>query len=264
VNSDSHPSDPRFVEYYERASATEHAVGRAIGIMRAVLKARRAVGASVERLQVADIGCNAGTQSIVWLEGGHSVKGLDINGALVEIARQRSRQFAGRAEFAVGSATRLPWASGSFDVCLLPELLEHVDDWRSCITEAARLLGPGGTIYLSTSNVLCPIQNEYALPGYSWYPAPLKRYFVARATTRSPALVKFASYPAVHWFNPYSLRKFLEQHSLATLDRFDLVDVTGRGTSVALLLKAIRTIPPLRFAGHVLSPSTILVGHKRA
>ena len=60
------------------------------------------------------------------------------------------------------------------------------------------------------------------------------------------------------------IRKFLEQHSLATLDRFDLVDVTGRGTSVALLLKAIRTIPPLRFAGHVLSPSTILVGHKRA
>lgn len=263
MGQEIHPSDPRFVEYYERESATQKAVERATGIMRAVLKARRDVGAGVERLQVADIGCNAGTQSHVWLERGHRVKGLDISPELVEVARHRSERFGERVEFEVGSATKLPWDNGSFDVCLLPELLEHVDDWRSCVTEAVRVLKRGGTIYLSTSNVLCPAQNEYDLPGYSWYPARLKGYFVKRATTRSPELVNFASYPAINWFNPYALKTFLEQRSVTALDRFDSVDLTDKGAPAVLLIRAIRSLPPLRFLGHVLSTSTILIGHKK-
>ena len=74
------------------------------------------------------------------------------------------------------------------DVCLLPELLEHVADWQSCLKEAPRVLRSGGLLYLSTTNVLRPRQEEFNLPLYSWYPGPLKRYCERLAMTTRPAL----------------------------------------------------------------------------
>lgn len=261
---DLHQNDPRFVKYYEEESTSERALARAAGTMGAVLRARRQAGAALERLQVADIGCNAGTQSLCWLEQGHSVRGVDISRDLVAVARQRNARFGERAAYEVGSATKLPWANDTFDVCLLPELLEHVDDWESCVNEAVRVLKPGGSLYLSTTNVLCPIQQEFNLPMYSWYPGWLKRYYVKRSTTTSPQLVNFASYPAVHWFSPYGLKSYLAARGVKSLDRFDLIDVDNKGAAAKLIVRAVRGLPPLRLAGHLATPSTVLVGMKNA
>mgnify|MGYP001231085425 CR=1 FL=1 len=259
---DAHANDPRFVEYYARESATEKARVRALGIMGAVLRARRRAGLPVDNLLVADIGCNAGTQSRCWLEKGHSVRGLDISRDLVSVARERNREFGDRARFEVGSATDLPWDDETFDVCLLPELLEHVDDWQSCLEEAVRVLKRGGSLYVSTTNVLCPVQQEFNLPGYSWYPGFLKRYYEKCARTTRPELVNFASYPAVHWFSPYGLSRFLKHRNVTTLDRFDLIDLSSKGRAARIAVALIRVLPPLRLLGHVLTPSTVLVGTK--
>lgn len=256
-------NDARFVEYYKHESASDRAVERALGILGAVLRARRSAQLPVERLTVADIGCNAGTQSRCWLERGHSVQGLDISRDLVGVARERNADFKDRCSFHVGSATELQWTSGSFDVVLLPELLEHVEDWESCVREAARVLKPGGTLYLSTTNVLCPIQQEFSLPGYSWYPGPVKRWVLQRARTTHRQLVNFATYPAVHWFSPYGLSRFLRALGIRSLDRFDLIDVESKGAAAKLAVASIKALPPLRFAAHVLTPSTVLVGIKQ-
>ena len=265
VQSDSaaHLNDARFVEYYSHESASERAVERALGIMGAVQRARHAAQLPQERLAVADIGCNAGTQSRCWLERDHSVQGLDISRDLVGLARQRNAEFKERCSFHVGSATALPWSNDTFDVCLLPELLEHVEDWESVVREAARVLKPGGTLYLSTTNVLCPIQQEFSLPGYSWYPAPIKRWFLQRARTTHRQLVNFATYPAVHWFSPYGLSHFLRGLGIRSLDRFDLIDLDSKGAAAKLAVASIKVLPPLRFAAHVLTPSTVLVGIKQ-
>ena len=259
---DANRNDPRFVEYYARESASDRAVSRALGIMAAVLRARRQDGLGTEALLVGDIGCNAGTQSHCWLERGHSVRGLDISRDLVVVAQTRNAEFGARARFEVASATAVPWPSASLDVCLLPELLEHVDDWESVVREGVRVLKPGGTLYLSTTNVLCPVQQEFTLPLYSWYPGFLKRRLVKLSTSTHPEYVNFASYPAVHWFDPYRLGRFLRQLGIETRDRFDLIDVENKGAAAQLVVWAIRRLPPLRFIGHVLTPSTVLVGRR--
>lgn len=261
---DAHANDPRFVAYYEAASATERAHARAASIMATVLRVRRERGFETAALAVADIGCNAGTQSRCWLEAGHRVSGIDISRDLVELARERNEPYAARADFQVGSAARLPWSDHSFDVCLLPELLEHVDDWASCLSEAARVLRPRGSLYLSTTNVLCPVQQEFSLPLYSWYPGWVKKRFVQRAMTDSPQLANFASYPAVHWFSPYRLKRFLENLSVEALDRFDVVDLGAQSQLGRLALYCIRGVRLLRLIGHVLTPSTVLIGFKDA
>jgi 2-polyprenyl-6-hydroxyphenyl methylase/3-demethylubiquinone-9 3-methyltransferase len=218
----------------------------------------------VGALDVADIGCGAGPQSRLWAEAGHRVFALDVNEPLIRLAQQRTAEAALTVKFEVGSATAFPWPDHSMDVCLLPELLEHVADWQSCLQEAARVLRPGGLLYLSTTNVLCPSQHEFSLPLYSWYPGVLKRYCERLAVTTRPALANHAKYPAVNWFSFYGLRHFLAPLGFLCLDRFDLMDIAGKTRFSQFIVTAIRTVAPLRFLGHMATPGTYLIAVKSA
>lgn len=261
-NSWDHTTHPDFYEYYANESLSETTVQRFRGIQAAVLRVAEQTGMSAQ-LDVGDVGCGAGTQCRLWAELGHRVSGVDVNEPLIRLAKQRASDADLEITFEVGTATKLPWAEQSVDVCLVPELLEHVQDWQSCVNEAARVVRPGGLLFLSTTNVLCPKQQEFNLPGYSWYPTPLKRYCERLAVTSHPAIANYAKYPAVHWFSFYGLRNFLDPLGFRCLDRFDLMDVTSKGKIAGITIASLRRIPLLRFFGHVATPSTFLVAVKK-
>jgi len=209
-SSFDHGSDPAFLAYYEEASLSEATLQRFRTVRDKSLALLAARGRDTKHLRVADIGCGAGTQSLLWAELGHSVTGLDVNAPLVEVARRRAMDRGLSIDFRVGSATALPLDDSSVDVCLLPELLEHVADWEACLLEAARSLDAGGLLYVSTTNALCPIQDEFNLPLYSWYPGFVKRRYERLAVTTRPAVANYAKSPAVNWFSFYDLRDYLE------------------------------------------------------
>lgn len=248
-----------FYSYYEKESDSEAARRRFAAIQATLL---RLLGRPQRMLAVADIGCGAGTQARLWAEGGHSVFGADINAALIHLARQRASQAGLAVDFAVASATALPWPDQSMDLCIAPELLEHVADWQGVLAELVRVLKPGGALFLSTSNRLCPRQEEFTPPMYSWYPGFVKRRVVALACSTRPELAGYAVYPAVNWFTFYGLRKHLAASGVRSLDRFDMMDVSGRGPLVRAVLGLLRALPPLRFLGHVMTSYTVLLGVK--
>jgi 2-polyprenyl-6-hydroxyphenyl methylase/3-demethylubiquinone-9 3-methyltransferase len=255
--------DP-FVEYYAKESISETTLQRFEAVRSAVLREMTRQGRTPGSLDVADIGCGAGTQCLIWARQGHRVHGLDINRELMELGRHRAREAGFDIEFRDGSATDLPFASESMDVCLVPELLEHVADWESCLDEFARVLRPGGLLYLSTTNRLCPKQAEFNLPLYSWYPRPLQRRYERLAVTTRPELANFAKYPAVHWFTFYSLRDALTARGFEPgRDRFDLVDLSSRGALARITVNTLRALPPLRWLGHVLTPYSVVLACKQ-
>ena len=49
---------------------------------------------------------------------------------------------------------RLPYDDGSFDVVLLVEVIEHVENHRAAITELARIVKPGGSLLITTPNIM--------------------------------------------------------------------------------------------------------------
>lgn len=255
-------ADRRFVDYYSEQSASERTRQRFEGTRRVTLGLRAKLGLATEGLDVVDVGCGAGTQTSMWARGGHRALGVDISEPLIELARQRAAEAGLTPEFTVGSAADLPIADGSIDVVLVSELLEHLQRWEPCVDEALRVLRPGGVVYLSTTNRLCPVQQEFSLPGYSWYPSALKKRCERLAVTTHGHWVQYATYPAVHWFSFYQLQDYLAARGFSAQDRFDAIDV-GESLLRRAVVHSIRSVPALRFLGHVMTPYTAVVAHRR-
>jgi len=255
-------SDP-FVDYYSEESVKASTLERFGATKSAVMRAASHYQLPLTGLAVADIGCGAGTQCAMWARDGHRVHGIDINPQLVELGRKRAADNNLDIKFFVGSATALPWADASMDICLCPELLEHVAQWQECLHEAMRVLRPGGILYLSTTNKLCPVQEEFTLPGYSWYPAPLKRHYERLSVTTRPELVNHAKYPAVNWFTFFGLSDYLRERGFECLDRFDVAALGAHSFPASAALSVVRSAFPIRWLAHVLTPYTVVFSIKK-
>ena len=258
-----HSSDPNFLAFYERESVSEETIGRFTRIRDRALELWTERNRRSGPIDVVDIGCGAGTQALLWAQLGHRVRGLDVNQPLLHVGRERASKSGLKVEFELGTATSLPFQTASADVCLLPELLEHVADWEACVREAVRILRPGGVLYMSTTNWLCPVQDEFNLPLYSWYPPALKRHFEKLAATTNPGLANFARYPAVNWFSFFQLRRYLIPMGFECLDRFDILARQPMSAAKRFVTSAVRSSPATRFVAHVCTGGTIVWAIKR-
>jgi 2-polyprenyl-6-hydroxyphenyl methylase/3-demethylubiquinone-9 3-methyltransferase len=254
-------ADERFVDYYAEQSVSEHTRQRIESVRRILLGLRSELGLPTTSLDVLDVGCGAGAQALSWAHLRHRARGIDISAPLIDLARQRAAAETLPVEFRVGSATELPFADASADVVIVSELLEHLPDWEACVNEAIRVMRPGGVFYLSTTNRLCPVQQEFALPLYSWYPARLKKHCEKLAVTTHGHWVQHASFPAVHWFTFYQLRDYLDARGVSARDRFDIMETKGSALRTAAVT-AVRRSAAVRFLGHVLTPYTAVAAYK--
>jgi ubiquinone/menaquinone biosynthesis C-methylase UbiE len=253
-------TDP-FVDYYTKQSEAPATTEHFLRLRQMLLKVHGPAPAG-KKIRVADIGCGAGTFSRIFAGAGCAVRAVDVNPKLIEVAQTRARAGGVDVDYSVGSAAALPWSGAEFDIVALPELLEHVHDWQSVLSEAARVLSPGGILFVSTTNRLCPVQQEFDLPLYSWYPGWLKKRCLVLSTTTKREWVSHALYPAEHWFDPYWLGAEFRKLGMNPLDRFDLLAMYSEGGLKQWAGKLARAVPPLRFIGHVLSPGTTIVGRK--
>ncbi len=97
-------------------------------------------------LNVVDIGCGGGTYSAAWLElGANSVQGMDFSEHMIAAAQERHGGDS-RLTFALADAVNTGLSAGSADVVFKRAVVHHVADTESAITEAVRLLRPGGVL----------------------------------------------------------------------------------------------------------------------
>ena len=107
----------------------------------------------LEGAKVLDIGCGAGLLSEALAGEGARVTAIDLAPELIEVAKlhqlEAGHQIDYRVQSAEAIADELP---GGFDAVTCMEMLEHVPDPGSVIEACARLLKPGGRLFLSTLN----------------------------------------------------------------------------------------------------------------
>ena len=95
-------------------------------------------------LDVADVGCGAGVYSRAWSElGAASVVGVDSSAVMLSAAEEETGG-TGSVRFVRGDAAATGLPGASVDVVFERALVHHVPDLRAVVSEARRLLRPGG------------------------------------------------------------------------------------------------------------------------
>ena len=103
--------------------------------------------------RVLDVGCGGGILSEAMARQGATVKGIDLGEAPLKVAELHSLESGVSVDYEKISAESLAErAAGEFDVVTCLEMLEHVPDPASTIAACARLVKPGGAVFLSTIN----------------------------------------------------------------------------------------------------------------
>jgi len=147
--------------------------------------------------RILDVGCGIGTYVDKLRQFSDQVYGIDIESERIAEGGKLLPNLL------VAAAERPPFVSGSFDVVLLHEVLEHMEDDHQVAAEAYRLLAPGGRLVIFAPNRLYPFETH----GIYWR----GRY-------------RFGNFPLVNYL-PTSLRKRLCPH---------VRTYTGRGLDALL------------------------------
>jgi 2-polyprenyl-3-methyl-5-hydroxy-6-metoxy-1,4-benzoquinol methylase len=97
--------------------------------------------------KLLDIGCGNGDFLVNARDAGWDVAGIDPDPKAVANAVQRG------FDVSVGSVESLAELSGCFDAITISHVLEHVHRPRQVVQAIARLLKPGGVLYVDTPNI---------------------------------------------------------------------------------------------------------------
>ncbi len=122
---------------------------------------------TLQGLHVLDIGCGGGVLSEGLAKKGAIVTGLDVEEGALQTARAHAKKEQLDIHYVCEPVEC--FESPQFDVVTCLEMLEHVDNPERVIHSAARLLKPGGTLFLSTLNrtakayALAIVAAEYVL-----------------------------------------------------------------------------------------------------
>ncbi|MFT3734248.1 MAG: methyltransferase domain-containing protein [Rhodocyclaceae bacterium] len=106
-------------------------------------------------LSVCDLPCGAGLFSQRLVEAGMQVTSVDIE-AVEPFRADPARRILANAN------ERLPFEDGQFDVMVSIEGIEHLENPTYFLRECARVVKPGGWIFLSTPNVDSLRSRRYA------------------------------------------------------------------------------------------------------
>lgn len=143
--------------------------------------------APLQGKRVLDVGCGIGMYLQAMRAYTERVYGVDID---LERAVQAHQSLP---HIVVAPAERLPFAQHSFEVVLLHEVIEHVEDDYQTIREAYRVLTCGGRMVILAPNRLYPLETHGIfwrgryhfgnIPLVNWLPDPLRNRLAPHVRT---------------------------------------------------------------------------------
>ena len=112
----------------------------------------RRLGGRVDGGHVLEIGSGRrGTGLRLALQefGAARADGVELYPASVDACRRAVADLGDRVRVEQGDATALAAGDATYDAVFCYHLLHHADDWRGALREAARVLRPGGRLYVA-------------------------------------------------------------------------------------------------------------------
>lgn len=209
--------------------------------------------------RILDLGCGNGISAMLLNRAGHHVVGTDVSSLFLEDARQweysESDSDRHTLKYRVCDVLELPFEAESFDVVCSNELIEHLPDVETALSEMIRVTRKGGRIIVSGPNLCSPLMPLLDLlqmirgkPGRPVWAETKRQAF--RNSLKNFALYfkkRFSSKPqflyrepdledqiiggdgdSAYYANPIDLEKYFQIHGLRIVKRCVGVGVKGQ------------------------------------
>ncbi|HTT12750.1 MAG TPA: methyltransferase domain-containing protein [Burkholderiaceae bacterium] len=158
------------------------------------------VGIAIQGKTVLDLGAGLGGMSEELVLRGANVVALEPGGAWADLAARRVGRHAGSFRLLRAFGESIPLPDASVDLIVSWRVLEHVRDPLQVLSEAWRVLRPGGRFFLTCENYLAFREAHYDVPWLPLLPKVLGAIYL-RMLGRSPAFLKeavtYTTYPQV-------------------------------------------------------------------
>lgn len=113
---------------------------------------------------ILEIGCGSGygTRLIQRYFQPTKIEAVDLDPRMIVLARKRVQDPT--ISFRVGSATKLPFKSNTFDAVIEFGIIHHIPNWKKAVEELYRVLTPGGELLLEDLSA-----ETFETPLGKWY-----------------------------------------------------------------------------------------------
>jgi SAM-dependent methyltransferase len=158
--------------------------------------------AELEDRWILDVGCGIGTYVRHFREYTDHAYGIDVD------AERVAEGAKSLPNLQVAASEHLPFEDGAFDVVVLNEVIEHVQDDAQTIAECLRILRPAGRMVIYAPNRLYLFETHgiylgrryvfRLVPFVNWLPDPMRRRFCPHVRVYTSADIRklFAGQPA--------------------------------------------------------------------
>ena len=178
------------------------------------------VAGSLAGRQVLDLGCGMGGFAVAAELAGANVTALDYNPAYCAITAVRGDQYGLHMPVMRAAGEALPLPSAAYDIVTAWDVIEHVQQPAAMLAEIARVLRPGGFVFITAINRFAFRDPHYHLPLINYLPRPLAEFLIAGfgRSKRAAAFRDRQRLSEMHYYTYGAFERLAAQYGLTTRD----------------------------------------------
>jgi 2-polyprenyl-3-methyl-5-hydroxy-6-metoxy-1,4-benzoquinol methylase len=141
-----------------------------------------------------DLGCGQGVLLAAAAAEGRQGIGVDASLVWLVVAQRLIAEWGGKPVLAAAMAEALPLEDGAVSSVISLDVIEHVAEPGSYLTEIDRVTAPGGQVFLSTPNrYSLAAEPHVSVWGVGWLPRRLQKGYVKWRSGKSYDYVRLIS-----------------------------------------------------------------------